>query len=113
MRRAARLSCFSASLRILHLFSLARKEAFIERSCSTPPHNIKANFQDLLSFQGSASIAAGIPPLEEAHSALLQEPCATAVCKARRGALRPPTPKRRSQQAEQLSLFPGLGALGG
>jgi hypothetical protein len=79
-----------------------------ERLESIPP-----NFQGLLMIQGSARIEAGILPPGDARSALVQEPCATATLKARRGPPQIPTPRQGSQQAEQLWLFPGLRAPGG
>jgi hypothetical protein len=79
-----------------------------ERLESIPP-----NFQGLLMFQGSVSIAAGIHPSGVARSALVQELYATATLKARRRPPRTPMHKRCSQKAEQLWLFPGLGAPGG
>jgi hypothetical protein len=79
-----------------------------ERLESIPP-----NFQGLPMLQGSARIAAGIPPPGDARNALVQGRCATAVCKARRGPPRTPTKTRCSQQAEQLWLFPGLRTPGG
>jgi hypothetical protein len=68
-----------------------------ERLKSTPP-----NFQGLLMFQGSVSIAAGIHPSGVARSALVQELYATVAFKARRELPRMPTHKRCSQKAEQL-----------
>jgi hypothetical protein len=79
-----------------------------ERLESIPP-----NFQGLPMLQGSARVDTGLHPSEEAHSALVQEPCATATLKTRRGPPRTPTKKRGSQQAEQLWLFPGLRMPGG
>jgi putative transposase len=79
-----------------------------ERLESIPP-----NFQGLLMIQGSARIEAGILPLGDARSALVQEPCATVTLRARRGPPRTPTLRRGSQKAEQLWLFPGLRAPGG
>src|SRR5262249_12614424 len=100
-------SGFSAERALLPAQALADPHAS-ERLERIPP-----NFQGLLYFQGFASLVAGIDLPGEAHSALLREPYATAARKARREALRPPTPKRCSQQAEQLCLFPGLEAPGG
>jgi transposase len=78
-----------------------------ERLESIPP-----NFQGLPIIQGSARIAADIPPPGDARSALVQEPCATATLKARRGPPWVPTQKQCSQKAEQLWLFPWLGRPG-
>jgi hypothetical protein len=79
-----------------------------ERLESIPP-----NFQGLPMLQGSTRIDVGLHPSGEARSALVQEPCATAVFKARRGPPRIPMHKQCSQKAEQLWLFPGLRTLGG
>jgi hypothetical protein len=72
--------------------------------------SVPSNFQGLPMIQGSVRIAAGIPPPGYARSALVQEPCATATLKARRGPPRAPTQKQCSRKAEQLWLFPGLRA---
>jgi hypothetical protein len=98
----------STAERALPLAQAPADQAAGERLESIPP-----NFQGLPMIQGSTRIEAGIPPPRDARSALVQESCATATLKARRGPPRTPTQKQCSQKVEQLWLFPGLRAPGG